>query len=51
MNDAVAFGPTPPTEEDIPILQWPDPSPLQHWWTEVMDGALTSVPATTTTRS
>ncbi|GGK95568.1 hypothetical protein [Nocardia jinanensis] len=21
-------------------VHWPDPSPLHHWWTEVMDGAL-----------
>ncbi|MFQ6225723.1 hypothetical protein ACLML9_00160, partial [Nocardia sp. NPDC002869] len=20
-------------------VHWPDPSPLHHWWTEVMDGA------------
>ncbi|MFI2230030.1 hypothetical protein [Nocardia testacea] len=19
-------------------VQWPDPSPLQSWWTEIMDG-------------
>ncbi|RDI68091.1 hypothetical protein [Nocardia pseudobrasiliensis] len=51
MNVATTSGPTPPAEEDTPILQWPDPSPLQHWWTEVMDGALTPAPASPTTRS
>lgn len=25
-------------------VYWPDPSPLQTWWTEVMDGALTPRP-------
>lgn len=28
-----------------PIVHWPDPSPLDRWWTEVMDGALTPVAA------
>lgn len=25
-------------------VQWPDPSPLQSWWTEVMDGISMSRP-------
>lgn len=28
--------PTPAA--DAPVVHWPDPSPLQNWWTEVMDG-------------
>ncbi|WP_019928961.1 hypothetical protein [Nocardia sp. BMG111209] len=27
-------------ETGTPVVSWPDPSPLEHWWTEVMDGAL-----------
>ncbi|WP_157121958.1 hypothetical protein [Nocardia miyunensis] len=27
--------------EKSPVVHWPDPSPLAHWWTEIMDGALT----------
>ncbi|WP_157121967.1 hypothetical protein [Nocardia miyunensis] len=37
--------PTPATDLDIPSVRWPDPSPLDNWWTEVMDGALTPVAA------
>ncbi|WP_157186485.1 hypothetical protein [Nocardia jiangxiensis] len=33
--------------ENSPVVHWPDPSPLDHWWTEVMDGALTPVAAPT----
>ncbi|MCX4095535.1 hypothetical protein [Nocardia sp. alder85J] len=29
-----------------PVVRRPDPSPLEHWWTEVMDGALLPTPAT-----
>jgi len=37
---------TAATDPDAPpIVHWPDPSPLDHWWTEVMDGALTPVAA------
>ncbi|MGW6331002.1 hypothetical protein [Nocardia rhamnosiphila] len=25
-------------------VQWPDPSPLQSWWTEIMDGVSMSRP-------
>ncbi|MGW5309316.1 hypothetical protein ACWEVD_13635 [Nocardia thailandica] len=21
-----------------PVVRWPDPSPLDYWWTEIMDG-------------
>ncbi len=31
--------------ENSPVVHWPEPSPLDHWWTEVMDGALTPVAA------
>ena len=31
--------------EDSPEVHWPEPSPLDHWWTEVMDGALTPLTA------
>ncbi|GAB2713687.1 hypothetical protein GCM10027089_42070 [Nocardia thraciensis] len=24
-----------------PVVHWPVPSGLEHWWTEVMDGAVT----------
>ncbi|MFX0577941.1 hypothetical protein [Nocardia nepalensis] len=38
--------PTPATDlGDTPAVHWPDPSPLDHWWTEVMDGVLTPVAA------
>lgn len=26
-------GPTDPT-----VIRWPEPSPLDSWWTEIMDG-------------
>ncbi|WP_433713977.1 hypothetical protein ACQP2U_07335 [Nocardia sp. CA-084685] len=31
---------TPRNGHDADTVQWPDPSPLQEWWTEVMEGAL-----------
>lgn len=31
---------------DQPDVYWPDPSPLQRWWTEVMEGA--AIPRTRT---
>lgn len=39
-------GPDPgtPVGLDAADVYWPDPSPLQHWWTEIMDDALTSRP-------
>ncbi|MET8796394.1 hypothetical protein ABZV91_08040 [Nocardia sp. NPDC004568] len=30
-------GESSPTQHAVDV-QWPDPSPLQSWWTEVMDG-------------
>ncbi|MGW5439220.1 hypothetical protein [Nocardia asteroides] len=30
---------TEPTELDTVPVSWPDPSPLQTWWNEVMGGA------------
>ncbi|MQY27841.1 hypothetical protein [Nocardia aurantia] len=26
-----------PSEDDV-VVTWPDPSPLQDWWAEVMSG-------------
>ncbi|MBB5915247.1 hypothetical protein BJY24_004114 [Nocardia transvalensis] len=41
-TSAVDHIPTPATDSaDTQAVRWPDPSPLDHWWTEVMDGALT----------
>ncbi|WP_019926035.1 hypothetical protein [Nocardia sp. BMG111209] len=28
---------TTPSEDDV-VVNWPDPSPLQDWWAEVMSG-------------
>ncbi len=37
----------PPDDPGAPVVHWPDPSGLERWWTEVMDGALTPIPAST----
>ncbi|MFB7874067.1 hypothetical protein ACFC06_02360 [Nocardia sp. NPDC056064] len=29
---------------DPAVICWPDPSPLDTWWTEVMDGVVTGAP-------
>ncbi|WP_067891408.1 hypothetical protein [Nocardia vaccinii] len=33
-----------PAEQGLPVVYWPDPSGLEQWWTEVMDGALLPAP-------
>ena len=30
---------------ESPVAFWPDPSPLDQWWTEIMDGVPPRVPA------
>ena len=30
--------PPPPPGEQNPVVYWPDPSPLDAWWSEVMAG-------------
>ncbi|MEV0076763.1 hypothetical protein AB0H58_10150 [Nocardia neocaledoniensis] len=30
---------TEPTELDTAPVSWPDPSPLQAWWNDIMGGA------------
>lgn len=27
--------------ENSPVVYWPEPGPLHHWWTEIMSGGLT----------
>lgn len=30
------IAPLPESETETPIVRWPEPSPLQSWWTEIM---------------
>ncbi|MFI8974216.1 hypothetical protein ACIGO9_15120 [Nocardia asteroides] len=36
---------TDPTELDTAPVSWPDPSPLQTWWNDIMAGADPATPA------
>lgn len=36
----------PTLGDEVVGVRLPDPSPLQNWWNEVMDGALTPDPGT-----
>jgi hypothetical protein len=29
--------PSPPAEQN-PVVYWPDPSPLDAWWSEILSG-------------
>lgn len=28
----------PATQTETTVVRWPEPSPLDTWWTEIMDG-------------
>ena len=33
---------------ETPFVRWPDPSPLDSWWIDIMDGGSAAGPAPTT---
>ncbi|MFC4128205.1 hypothetical protein [Nocardia rhizosphaerae] len=39
MTDELDADPTrPEPAPETPFVDWPDPSPLQSWWLDIMDG-------------
>lgn len=33
------------TDPDLPVVYWPDPSPLRPWWDTIMQPAMPAAPA------
>ena len=50
LTESPGHTPTPATDPGgAPVVHWLDPSPLEDWWTEVMDGAPAPAPRPGTT--